>query len=221
MSAHTLNEQPVRSTWALGTPELTDYYDTEWGMPVFDESGVFERLSLEAFQSGLSWITILRKREAFRAAFAGFDIEKVAAFDESDVERLLHNEGIIRNRAKITATIANAGAILELHASGATLSNLVWAFMPERSPQPNTDAEVPATSAESIALAKALKRQGFRFVGPTTAYALMTAIGIADVHLTTSHRRGCSGLWNIDGTRTEEGHRLAASAREAVVHLLA
>ena len=93
--------------------------------------------------------------------------------------------------------------------------------MPERSPQPNTDAEVPATSAESIALAKALKRQGFRFVGPTTAYALMTAIGIADVHLTTSHRRGCSGLWNIDGTRTEEGHRLAASAREAVVHLLA
>ena len=205
MSAQTLNEQPVRSTWALGTPELTDYYDTEWGMPVFDESGVFERLSLEAF----------------RAAFAGFDIEKVAAFDESDVERLLHNEGIIRNRAKITATIANAGAILELHASGATLSNLVWAFMPERSPQPNTDAEVPATSAESIALAKALKRQGFRFVGPTTAYALMTAIGIADVHLTTSHRRGCSGLWNIDGTRTEEGHRLAASAREAVVHLLA
>ena len=221
MSAQTLNEQPVRSTWALGTPELAEYYDTEWGMPVYDESGVFERLSLEAFQSGLSWLTILRKREAFRDAFANFDIERVAAFDESDVDRLLSDEGIIRNRAKITATIENAGAILELHASGATLSNLVWAFMPERSPQPNTDAEVPATSNESIALAKTLKRQGFRFVGPTTAYALMTAIGIADVHLTTSHRRGCSGLWNIDGTRTEEGRRLAASSREAVVHLLA
>ena len=213
--------QPVRSAWASGTPLLTDYYDTEWGMPVFDEQGVFERLSLEAFQSGLSWLTILRKREAFREAFAGFDIESVAAFDDADIARLLANEGIIRNRAKITATVANARAILDLHDRGVTLSDLVWAFMPERSPQPQSDAEVPATSPESIRLAQVLKRQGFRFVGPTTAYALMTAIGIADVHLATSHRRCCSGLWNIDGTRTEEGHRLAASAREAVVHLLA
>ncbi len=221
MVEQTKYAEPVRSTWALGTPELTDYYDNEWGLPVFDESGVFERLSLEAFQSGLSWLTILRKREAFRDAFANFDIERVAAFDEPDIERLLGNEGIIRNRAKITATIANAGAILGLHTRGATLSNLVWAFMPERSPQPRSDAEVPSASPESVALAKALKRQGFRFVGPTTAYALMTAIGIADVHLMTSHRRGCSGLWNSDGTRTEEGRRLAASAGEAVAHLLA
>lgn len=220
MVEQTQNAEPVRSTWATATPLLTEYYDSEWGMPVFDETGIFERLSLEAFQSGLSWLTILRKREAFREAFAHFDIEQVAGFDEHDVERLLRDEGIIRNRAKITATIANARAILDLHAQDATLSHLVWAFMPERSPQPLSDTEVPATSLESIQLAKLLKRLGFRFVGPTTAYALMTAIGIADVHLMTSHRRGCSGLWNKDGTRSEAGQRLAESAREAARPLL-
>lgn len=213
-------EQPVRSTWAMGTPLLTDYYDTEWGVPVFDESGVFERLSLEAFQSGLSWLTILRKREAFREAFASFDIDRVAAFDESDIECLLSDERIIRNRAKITATLANARACLELKSAGATLSNLIWAHMPERSPQPRSDAEVPTTSPESIELAKTLKRQGFRFVGPTTAFALMTALGVADVHLVSSHRRGCSGLWNTDGTRTAEGHRVAQNARAASAEIL-
>lgn len=218
-----MSESPTltRSAWATGTPLLIDYYDSEWGMPVFDEQGVFERLSLEAFQSGLSWLTILRKREAFREAFSGFDIERVAAFDESDVERLLADEGIIRNRAKITATIANARAILELHETGVTVSNLVWSFMPERSPEPTDDSEVPATSPESVQLAKALKGLGFRFVGPTTAYALMTAIGIADVHLMTSHRRGCSGLWHLDGTRTVEGQRVSQRAREAAAVILA
>lgn len=200
----TREQAPVRSNWATQDPLLTEYYDTEWGMPVRDDQGLFERLSLEAFQSGLSWLTILRKRPAFRDAFANFDPEKVAAFDERDIERLLGDAGIIRNRRKIEATIANAQAILQMREQGESLADLVWAHMPERSPAPETDAEVPSTSPESVALAKELKRRGFRFVGPTTVYALMTAIGVADVHLVTSHRRGCSGLWNVDGTRRTE-----------------
>lgn len=191
---------PTRAAWALQAPVLTEYYDTEWGMPVRDERGVFERLTLEAFQSGLSWLTILRKRENFRAAFDDFDVAAIAAYSDADVARLLSDEGIIRNRAKIEATIANAQAMLALHESGETLSELVWSHMPERSPAPERDDEVPATSPESVALAKALKKRGFRFVGPTTMYALMSAIGVVDVHLVSSHRRGCSGLWNIDGT---------------------
>ncbi|MBN9613131.1 MAG: DNA-3-methyladenine glycosylase I [Actinobacteria bacterium] len=194
---------PVRAAWAGTDPLLTEYYDTEWGMPVRDDAGVFERLSLEAFQSGLSWLTVLRKREAFRAAFAGFDPDRVAAFDEDDVERLMSDAGIIRNRQKIAATLSNARAVLELRRAGESLAEVVWSFMPQRSPVPLVDAEVPATSPESVALAKELKRRGFAFVGPTTAYALMSALGIVDVHLVTSHRRGCSGLWNIDGTRRE------------------
>lgn len=192
---------PVRAAWAGTDPLLTEYYDTEWGMPVRDDAGVFERLSLEAFQSGLSWLTVLRKREAFRAAFAGFDPDRVAAFGEQDVARLMSDQGIIRNRKKIEATLSNARAVLELRSAGESLAELVWSFMPERSPAPRVDAEVPATSPESAALATELKRRGFVFVGPTTAYALMSAIGIVDVHLVTSHRRGCSGLWNVDGTR--------------------
>ncbi len=215
-----MNQQPVRSSWATSDPLLTDYYDHEWGMPVFDEAGVFERLSLEAFQSGLSWLTILRKREAFREAFLHFDPARVAAFGESDVERLLADAGIIRNRSKITATITNASAILRLHASGATLSDLVWSFMPERSPQPFDEAGIPSTSPESAELAKTLKRHGFRFVGPTTAYALMTALGIADVHLVSSHRRACSGLWHADGSRTATGHTVSREARRAAASLL-
>lgn len=195
---------PIRAAWALQSPLLTDYYDTEWGMPVRDERGVFERLTLEAFQSGLSWLIILRKRENFRAAFDGFDPAVVATYTQEDVDRLLNDEGIIRNRAKIEATISNAKAVLALNAAGGSLSELIWSFQPERSPSPETDAEVPATSVESEALAKALKKRGFRFVGPTTAYALMTAIGVVDAHLVGSHRRGCSGLWNIDGTRVSE-----------------
>ncbi|QAB17605.1 DNA-3-methyladenine glycosylase I [Leucobacter muris] len=196
--------QMVRASWAGQDPLLTHYYDTEWGMPVTDEAGVFERLSLEGFQSGLSWITVLRKREAFREAFAGFEPRRVAVFDEGDVERLLQHEGIIRNRRKIMATVENARTSLRLREeTGEGLSELVWSYMPERSPTPETDADVPSTSPESHALAKELKRRGFSFVGPTTVYALMCAIGIVDVHLMSSHRRGCSGLWNPDGTRRE------------------
>lgn len=195
------NRMLERAAWAATDPLLMDYYDTEWGMPVRDEAGIFERLSLEAFQSGLSWATVLRKREAFRAAFEGFVPERVAAFSDDTTTRLMGNAGIIRNRRKIEATITNAQATLELRERGEDLSSLVWSFMPERSPAPVSDAEVPSSSAESVALAAALKQRGFVFVGPTTMYALMTAIGIVDAHLVTSHRRGCSGLWNIDGTR--------------------
>ena len=198
-------DEPQRASWATGDPLLTEYYDTEWGMPVRDEAGVFERLSLEAFQSGLSWITVLRKREAFRAAFDGFDPDRVAAYGAEDVERLLADSGIIRNRRKIEATVGNAGAALRLREEGTDLGELVWSFMPELSPAPLTEAEVPSTSPESAALAKELKFRGFSFVGPTTVYALMTAIGIVDAHVVTSHRRGCSGLWNADGTRAVPG----------------
>lgn len=193
--------KPRRAGWATQDPLLTEYYDSEWGMPSFDDNGVFERLSLEAFQSGLSWLTVLRKREAFRAAFDGFDIDRVADFGDADVVRLLDDAAIIRNRRKIDATIANARAAQRLVAeTGSGLAALVWGFRPERSPAPVTDADVPSTSVESVELARELKRRGFAFVGPTTVYALMTAIGIADAHLITSHRRGCSGLWNVDGT---------------------
>lgn len=196
---------PQRAAWAEQDPLLTEYYDTEWGMPVTDDPGVFERLSLEAFQSGLSWLTILKKREAFRDAFADFEPQRVAAFGERDVARLLADPGIVRNTRKIEATISNARATLALAEAGeTTLAELVWAAMPERSPAPATDAEVPTTSRESQALAKELKRRGFSFVGPTTMYALMSAIGIVDIHLVSSHRRGCSGLWAPDGSR--RGH---------------
>lgn len=191
-----------RAAWAETDPLLTEYYDHEWGMPVYDEVGVFERLTLEAFQSGLSWLTVLRKRDAFRVAFAGFDPENVARFDEGDVARLMADAGIIRNRAKIESTIGNANAALLLRESGTNLADLVWSYMPTTSPAPTNAAEVPSVSEESVALAKELKLRGFRFVGPTTMYALMSAIGIVDTHLVSSHRRGCSGLWNADGTRS-------------------
>ena len=184
----------ARPRWAAGDPLLREYYDTEWGMPVRDERGVFERLSLEAFQSGLSWVTILRKRPAFREAFADFEVDRVAAFGEADVERLLADARIVRNRAKITATLANARATIDLRA-GAGLAELVWSHRPERTPRPRTLAEVPTRSPESVALARDLKAHGFRFVGPTTAFALMEAIGIVDTHLMGSHRRNSSGLW--------------------------
>lgn len=191
----------VRAAWANTDPLLREYYDTEWGMPVRDETGVFERLTLEAFQAGLSWLTILRRREAFREAFAGFEVDRVADFDDTRVEALMADTGIIRNRRKIEAAVTNARAAQQLRASGAGLAEFVWSFQPERSPAPETDAEVPSTAPEAAELARALKRHGFSFVGPTMAYALMTAIGIVDVHLVTSHRRGCSGLWLADGSR--------------------
>ncbi|MFF5234755.1 DNA-3-methyladenine glycosylase I [Dactylosporangium sp. NPDC000521] len=171
----------ARCAWGGSTPDYAVYHDTEWGRPVRDDNGLFERLTLEAFQSGLSWITILRKRPAFRVAFADFDIATVAEFGEGDVERLLGDAGIVRNRAKIEAAIANARAAADLPDG---IAALLWSFAPEpRAARPASFAEVPAATAESKALAKALKRHGFRFVGPTTGYALMQATGMVDDHL--------------------------------------
>jgi DNA-3-methyladenine glycosylase I len=184
----------ARPVWAATDPLMKEYYDTEWGMPVRDERGLFERLSLEAFQSGLSWATILRKRSAFRAAFDDFDPDAVAAYDDRDVERLMADAGIVRNRRKVDATITNARATVALREDGG-LADLVWSFRPERTPTPASYAEVPSTSEESKALSKELKRRGFVFVGPTTMFALMEAVGIVDTHLVDSHRRGTSGVW--------------------------
>ncbi|HEU4974662.1 MAG TPA: DNA-3-methyladenine glycosylase I [Baekduia sp.] len=165
-------------------PLYRAYHDQEWGRPVRDERGLFERVSLEAFQSGLSWLTILRKREAFRAAFAGFDPDAVAAFGDEDVSRLMADAGIVRNRMKIEATIANARATVALRASGTSLPELMWAHRPDPDrPAPAGPAEVPAVTPESTALAKELRRRGFRFVGPTTAYAAMQACGLVNDHL--------------------------------------
>ena len=165
----------------MSTADLQVYHDTEWGTPVRGDEAMFERFCLEAFQSGLSWLIILRKRPAFRAAFAGFAIEKVAAFGEKDVTRLLNDAGIVRNRAKIEAAVHNARAATELPAG---LATLLWSYAPEpREHRPRTFAEVPAVTPESTAMAKDLKRHGFRFVGPTTAYALMQATGMVDDHL--------------------------------------
>ena len=174
----------ARCGWSGSAPDYLAYHDQEWGRPVRDDDGLYERLTLEAFQSGLSWLTILRKRPAFRAAFAGFAIDKVAAFDESDVERLLHDAGIVRNTAKIRAAIANARAAADLPTG---LAELVWGYAPPPRPRPRTGADVPAVTRESTVLAKELKRRGFRFVGPTTAYALMQATGMVDDHLARCH----------------------------------
>jgi DNA-3-methyladenine glycosylase I len=167
-----------------GDPIYARYHDEEWGRPIVDERGLYERASLEGFQSGLSWLTILRKREAFRAAFAGFDPEVVATFGEQDVERLLGDAGIVRNRQKIEATIANARAILALRALETPFEALVLQHRPpERASAPESFADVPAKTAESTALAKALRAAGFRFIGPTTAYALQQAAGHVNDHL--------------------------------------
>jgi DNA-3-methyladenine glycosylase I len=172
----------LRCPWGLSTPEYVAYHDQEWGRPVRDDVGLFERLTLEAFQSGLSWLTILRKREAFRAAFSGFDPAAVAAYGAADRERLLADAGIVRNRAKVDAAIGNARALLDLDTP---FAELLWSFapLPGSRPPPATLADVPARTAESTAMAKALKRRGFVFVGPTTAYALMQATGMVDDHL--------------------------------------
>jgi DNA-3-methyladenine glycosylase I len=171
-----------RCWWASAAPENTSYHDNEWGRPEHDSRALYEKLCLEAFQSGLSWITILRKRESFRRAFAGFEVERVAAFGDADVARLMADASIIRNRAKIEASIANARAVLELDVP---LSELLWSFAPDPDgrPAPASSADVPAVTPESTAMAKELKRRGFRFVGPTTAYALMQACGLVNDHL--------------------------------------
>lgn len=184
----------ARPLWASVDPLLMEYYDTEWGMPVRDEHGLYERICLEGFQAGLSWATILRKRPAFRAAFAGFDPDVVAQFGDADVERLLGDAGIIRHRGKIQAAITNARATIALRGEGG-LVDFVWGFQPADTPRPHDHSEVPTVSEESTALSKALRKKGFAFVGPTTMYALMEAVGIIDTHLMGSHRRGTSGVW--------------------------
>ena len=174
----------VRCDWAIGRPGpdfllYRDYHDREWGQPLRGLAPLFERMSLEAFQSGLSWLIILRKRENFRAAFDGFDTEKVARYTDADVARLMADQGIVRNRAKIEATIANARAVADVD----DLSVLLWSFAPASRARPATLADVPATTPESTAMARELKRRGFRFVGATTAYALMQATGMVDDHI--------------------------------------
>jgi DNA-3-methyladenine glycosylase I len=175
-----------RCPWAVSAPDdYLPYHDDEWGRPIHGESELFERLTLEAFQSGLSWLTILRKRENFRRAFDGFDVDRVADYGARDVKRLLSDEGIIRNRKKVEAAIANAKAAKVLHGAGETLDELIWSFAPDprTRPAPRSLADLPATTDESIALARELKRSGFVFVGPTTAYAMMQAIGVVNDHL--------------------------------------
>lgn len=184
----------ARPAWAATDPLLRDYYDHEWGLPVRDEQGLYERISLEAFQAGLSWATILRKRPAFRLAFHDFHPDTVAAFTESDVERLLLDAAIVRNRLKIQAAITNARATVALRDEGG-LVDFVWGFQPTSTPEPVSLEQIPTTSVESIALAKALRKKGFAFVGPTTMFALMEAIGMVDTHLMDSHRRASSGIW--------------------------
>jgi DNA-3-methyladenine glycosylase I len=179
-----------RCWWGGSTPDYTAYHDEEWGRPVRDDRGIYERLVLEGFQSGLSWLTILRKREHFRAAFAGFEIEAVARFGDRDVARLLADAGIVRHRGKIEAAIANAKAAASMRAEGESLAALAWSFAPAgRRRAPRSLEDVPAVTPESTALSKELKRRGFRFVGPTTAYATMQACGLVNDHVAGCHIR--------------------------------
>lgn len=179
----------ARCPWAGGPGAMRDYHDVEWGVRVHGEPSYLERLTLEAFQSGLSWRTILAKRAAFREVFAGFDADVVAAYDERDVERLMSEPRIVRNRRKIEAAIINARATVDLREQGG-LEAFVLSFRSEAQPAPETTEQVAVTSPESVALSKALKKAGFAFVGPTTMYALMEAIGLVDDHLADCHRRG-------------------------------
>lgn len=183
----------LRCPWGTD-PAMVDYHDHEWGVTVRDEQGLFERVCLESFQSGLSWLVILRKRERFREVFAGFDPARVASFGDDDIERLMNDAGIVRNRRKIEAAIGNARAVLRLEG---TFADLVWSFAPEAAPSPpRTVGEVPAVTTESTALAAALKATGFGFFGPTTAYALMQATGMVDDHLS-----GCAARATPSGTK--------------------
>jgi DNA-3-methyladenine glycosylase I len=176
-----------RCWWAAGSDDYIDYHDHEWGVPVHAEAELYEHLTLEAFQSGLSWLTILRKREGFRAAFARFDADVVAKFGQDDVERLMADAAIVRNRLKIRAALTNARAVVRLREAGG-LDDLLWSFAPAGHRQPRTPADIPATTPGSVELAKTLKRNGFVFVGPTTAYAGMQACGLVNDHLAGCHR---------------------------------
>jgi DNA-3-methyladenine glycosylase I len=174
-----------RCWWSLGAPEYLDYHDREWGRPLRGDVPLFELLTLEAFQSGLSWLTILRRRDAFRRAFDGFDIDRVAGYDERQVRRLLADASIVRHRGKIEATIHNARAIRRVNDEGGSLTELLWSFAPEPGPRPVpvSPADLEPTTAESKAMARELKRRGFAFVGPTTAYSFMQAAGLVNDHL--------------------------------------
>ena len=206
----------ARPVGAASDPLLREYYDTEWGMPVRDETGLLERIVLEGFQAGLSWRTVLAKRTALREVFHGFDPDAVAAMTDADVQRLMADARIIRNERKIRAAVTNARATVALREYEG-LVELVWSFRPSETPEPVRFAEVPTASPESAALSAELKRRGFAFVGPTTMYALMEAIGMVDTHLVGSHRRGSSGLWacgRADGAVTGGGAaRLEPMAR--------
>jgi DNA-3-methyladenine glycosylase I len=179
-----------RCRWAIAAPEYIDYHDEEWGRPVVDDDRLFERLCLEGFQSGLSWLTILRKREGFRAAFAGFEIGRVARFGAREIQRLMGDAGIVRNRRKIEATIQNARAAARLQQDGESLGDLMWSFRPPRRRAPRSLDELPASTPESTALSADLKRRGFGFVGPTTVYATMQACGLVNDHLAGCVVRG-------------------------------
>jgi len=183
----------ARCPWGASPPEYQAYHDNEWGLPVSDDNRVFEKLCLEGFQAGLSWLTILRKREAFRRAFASFDPRLVARFDDADITRLLGDPGIIRHRGKIVATIANAQATVRLAEQGVRLAAFVWSYEPGARPAPKTLSDLPASTAESKALSAELRRQGFRFVGPTTAYAAMQSLGLVNDHLKGCHSRAITG----------------------------
>jgi DNA-3-methyladenine glycosylase I len=184
----------ARCPWGSGAGVLRTYHDTEWGVPVHGEAAVFERLSLEGAQAGLSWLTILNKREGYRRVFRSFDVEAVAAMTDADLDAALLDPGIVRNRGKVASVRRNARATLELRAEGG-LEAFVESFAPIRTPAPRTTAELPTTSPESLALSKALKKVGFSFVGPTTMFALFEATGAVDTHLTGCFRRGAGGRW--------------------------
>jgi DNA-3-methyladenine glycosylase I len=188
-----------RCSWGASPPEYAAYHDDEWGRPVTDDTRILEKLCLEGFQSGLSWITILRKREGFRRAFAGFDPATVADLDGRDVERLLTDAAIVRNRGKIEATIANATATAELQREGGSLATVVWSFAPSSTARrrvPRALSDIPSVTEESAALSKELRRRGFRFVGPTTAYAAMQSLGLVNDHLS-----GCAARSQCDEAR--------------------
>jgi DNA-3-methyladenine glycosylase I len=204
MSAHNTSgallpgaDGAPRCWWCVSSDEYTAYHDNEWGYPVTDDDRLFERLCLEAFQSGLSWLTILRKRDHFRAAFADFRIEAVSSFDQSDVERLFTDPGIVRNRRKIEAAVANARAAVRLVGARGSLARFIWSFAPSAPPAPRTRSAIPSSTADSARLAVELKRNDFRFVGPTTIYALMQACGLVNDHIV-----GCSTRDDVANSRS-------------------
>lgn len=190
MTSLVVDSDGVARCWWCGTdPLYVNYHDTEWGVPVHGDREMFERLVLEAFQSGLSWITILKRREGFRAAFADFDPHVIAGFGVKDRDRLMNDRGIIRNNAKIDATIHNAAIVADMiDREPGALDDLIWTHAPSTHRRPTGPHDLPAITAESEALAKALKKRGFRFVGPTTAYAHMQAVGVVDDHVEGCHR---------------------------------